>query len=254
MAFLEVDNMSLEFGGVKACQNVTLKLEPGILYGLIGPNGAGKSTIFNVLTGIYPPTRGDVKLGGESLVGKKPFEIAQKGIGRTFQNIRLFKELTVLENVMSAFYSSSHSSMLDMVFETGKFHTEEADVRAKSMELLKVMGIEDLAEVPAGGLPYGKQRKLEIARALGLNPKLLLLDEPAAGLNPTETRELTDLIRKIQKDRNITVLLIEHDMGLVMKICEKIYVLVQGQLVCEGTADVVQNDKRVIEAYLGVDE
>lgn len=246
--------MSLEFGGVKACQNVSMKLEPGILYGLIGPNGAGKSTIFNVLTGIYPPTRGDVRLSDESLVGKKPFEIAQKGIGRTFQNIRLFKELTVLENVMSAFYSSSNSSITDMVFETGKFHAEEEEVKIKSMELLKVMGIEDLAAVPAGGLPYGKQRKLEIARALGLSPKLLLLDEPAAGLNPTETRELTDLIRKIQKDRNITVLLIEHDMGLVMKICEKIYVLVQGQLVCEGPADVVQNDKRVIEAYLGVDE
>lgn len=254
MAFLEIDNMSLEFGGVKACQNVSMKLEPGILYGLIGPNGAGKSTIFNVLTGIYPPTRGDVRLSGESLVNKKPFEIAQKGIGRTFQNIRLFKDLTVLENVMSAFYSASKSTMIDMIFETGTFHAEEEDVRKKSMELLKVMGISDLADVPAGGLPYGKQRKLEIARALGLNPKLLLLDEPAAGLNPTETRELTDLIRKIQKDRNITVLLIEHDMGLVMKICEKIYVLVQGQLVCEGTADVVQNDKRVIEAYLGVDE
>ena len=231
--------MSLEFGGVKACQNVSMKLEPGILYGLIGPNGAGKSTIFNVLTGIYPPTRGDVRLSGESLVNKKPFEIAQKGIGRTFQNIRLFKELTVLENVMSAFYSASSSSMTDMIFETKKFHAEESEVKAKALELLKVMGISDLADVPAGGLPYGKQRKLEIARALGLNPKLLLLDEPAAGLNPTETRELTDLIRKIQKDRNITVLLIEHDMGLVMKICEKIYVLVQGQLVCEGTADVV---------------
>ncbi len=253
MAFLEVTDMSLEFGGVKACQNVTMKLEPGILYGLIGPNGAGKSTIFNVLTGIYEPTRGDVKLGGESLVGKKPFEIAQLGIGRTFQNIRLFKELTVLENVMSSFFSATHTNILDMFLQNPKFVTEESDVRTKSLELLKVMGLEDLAEVPAGGLPYGKQRKLEIARALGLNPKLLLLDEPAAGLNPAETRELTDLIRKIQKDRHITVLLIEHDMGLVMKICEKIYVLVQGQLVCEGVADVVQNDKRVIEAYLGVD-
>ncbi len=253
MAFLEVTNMSLEFGGVKACQNVNLTLEPGILYGLIGPNGAGKSTIFNVLTGIYAPTTGDVKLGGESLVGKKPFEIAQLGIGRTFQNIRLFKELTVLENVMTAFYSSSTSNLNDMIFETKFFHKEEDEVRAKSMELLKVMGIADLHDVPAGGLPYGKQRKLEIARALGLNPKLLLLDEPAAGLNPSETRELTNLIRDIQKARNITVLLIEHDMGLVMNICEKIYVLVQGQLVCEGKAEVVQNDKRVIEAYLGVD-
>ena len=253
MAFLEINDMSLEFGGVKACQNVNMKLEPGILYGLIGPNGAGKSTIFNVLTGIYPPTRGDVKLGGESLVGHKPYEIAQRGVGRTFQNIRLFKELTVLQNVMVAFYSSSHSTIADMVFESKNFHNEESEVKTKALELLKVMGIEDLAEVPAGGLPYGKQRKLEIARALGLNPKILLLDEPAAGLNPTETKELTDLIRKIQKDRNITVLLIEHDMGLVMKICEKIFVLVQGQLVCEGTADIIQNDKRVIEAYLGVD-
>lgn len=253
VAFLEVTNMSLEFGGVKACQNVNLSLEPGILYGLIGPNGAGKSTIFNVLTGIYAPTTGDVKLGGESLVGKKPFEIAQLGIGRTFQNIRLFKELTVLENVMTAFYSSSKTNLNDMVFETKFYHQEENEVREKSMELLKVMGIQDLHDVPAGGLPYGKQRKLEIARALGLNPKLLLLDEPAAGLNPSETRELTNLIRDIQKARNITVLLIEHDMGLVMNICEKIYVLVQGQLVCEGKAEVVQNDKRVIEAYLGVD-
>ena len=253
MAFLEINDMSLEFGGVKACQNVNMKLEPGILYGLIGPNGAGKSTIFNVLTGIYPPTRGDVRLGGESLVNQKPFEIARRGFGRTFQNIRLFKELTVLQNVMVAFYSSSQTHIGDMVFETQNFHNEETDVKSKAMELLKVMGIEDLADVPAGGLPYGKQRKLEIARALGLNPKILLLDEPAAGLNPTETKELTDLIRKIQKDRNITVLLIEHDMGLVMKICEKIFVLVQGQLVCEGTADVIQNDKRVIEAYLGVD-
>lgn len=253
MAFLEVENMSLQFGGVKACQNVNMRLEPGILYGLIGPNGAGKSTIFNVLTGIYAPTTGDVRLGGESLVNKKPYEIAQMGIGRTFQNIRLFKELTVLENVMTSFYSSSETSLRDMVFQNKKFHQEEEEIRVKSMELLDVMGLKDLAEVPAGGLPYGKQRKLEIARALGLNPKLLLLDEPAAGLNPSETRELTNLIKEIQKSRHITVLLIEHDMGLVMKICEKIYVLVQGQLVCEGVADVVQNDKRVIEAYLGVD-
>ncbi len=253
MAFLEIENMSLEFGGVKACQNVTMKLEPGILYGLIGPNGAGKSTIFNVLTGIYGPTKGDVRLNGETLVGKKPFEVAQKGIGRTFQNIRLFKDLTVLENVMTSFYSSSHTTLLDQIFQNFNFRQEEEKIRHKSMELLDVMGIKDLYDVPAGGLPYGKQRKLEIARALGLNPKLLLLDEPAAGLNPAETRELTDLIGDIQKSRNITVLLIEHDMGLVMKICEKIYVLVQGQLVCEGTADVVQNDKRVIEAYLGVD-
>lgn len=253
MAFLQVENMSLEFGGVKACQNVSFELESGILYGLIGPNGAGKSTIFNVLTGIYPPTRGDVLLDGKSLVGKKPFEIAQLGIGRTFQNIRLFKELTVLENVMTSFYSSSRSKLIDQIFQSPLFRKEEEEVRQKSLDLLQVMGIEELAEVPAGALPYGKQRKLEIARALGLNPRLLLLDEPAAGLNPAETLELTNLIRDIQKQRNLTVLLIEHDMGLVMKICETIYVLVQGQLVCQGPAQVVQNDPKVIEAYLGVD-
>jgi branched-chain amino acid transport system ATP-binding protein len=253
MAFLKVKDMDLDFGGVKACQNVNIELESGLLYGLIGPNGAGKSTIFNVLTGIYAPTKGSVELDGKSIVGKEPFKIAQKGIGRTFQNIRLFKELTVLENVMTSFYSSSKTSLFDQIFQTEFFCHEEDEVRQKSMDLLKVMGLSDLHDAEAGCLPYGKQRKLEIARALGLKPKLLLLDEPAAGLNPYETRELTELINEIQKQRNLTVLLIEHDMGLVMKICEKIFVLVQGQLVCEGTPQMIQNDKRVIEAYLGVD-
>lgn len=253
MAFLEINNMSLEFGGVKACQDVSLSLEPGLLYGIIGPNGAGKSTIFNVLTGIYAPTKGDVVFQGKSLIGKRPYEIARQGIGRTFQNIRLFKDLTVLQNVMTSFHSSSQSNLKDMIFQTKSYQDEEEIIRLKSLELLDVMGIKKHADEVASGLPYGKQRKLEIARALGLNPSLLLLDEPAAGLNPSETHELTDLIKHIQRSRNITVLLIEHDMGLVMKICEKIYVLVQGELVCEGSAEVIQNDKRVIEAYLGVD-
>lgn len=254
MAFIEMKDVTLQFGGLKACANVSLKLEPGILYGLIGPNGAGKSTLFNMLTGIYAPTKGDIHMNGASIVGKKSFEIAQMGVGRTFQNIRLFKELTVEQNVMTAFYSQSTSTLSTCFWGTASFEAEEASVREKSRKLLERMGLLEHAEDLAGSLPYGKQRKLEIARALGLEPKLLLLDEPAAGLNPSETRELTELIRSIQKERGITVLLIEHDMRLVMDICEKIFVLVQGELTCEGTPDVVQNDHRVIQAYLGVDE
>ena len=254
MAFIEMKDVTLQFGGLKACSNVSLELGPGILYGLIGPNGAGKSTLFNMLTGIYAPTKGDILMNGESIVGKKSFEIAQMGVGRTFQNIRLFKDLTVEQNVMTAFFSQSKSTLATCFWGTQSYQDEEQEVREKSKKLLDRMGLLDHAQDLAGSLPYGKQRKLEIARALGLEPKLLLLDEPAAGLNPSETRELTGLIRAIQKERGITVLLIEHDMRLVMDICEKIFVLVQGELTCEGVPDVVQNDPKVIQAYLGVDE
>jgi branched-chain amino acid transport system ATP-binding protein len=254
MALLELKNMSLFFGGVKANQNISFSLEPGKLYGLIGPNGAGKSTIFNVITGIYRPTQGDVFFQGDSLVGLSPFEIAKKGIGRTFQNIRLFKQLTVEENVMTAFFSKSQVSFLSEVLCLPEAIAEKNEFRKQANELLQIMGLEEFSKELAGNLPYGMQRKLEMARALGLSPKLLILDEPAAGLNPAETQELTKLIQVLQQSRNITVLLIEHDMRLVMQICESIFVLDHGELIAAGEPSKIQNDPKVITAYLGVDE
>lgn len=254
MDLLKLDNMSLYFGGVRANHEVTFSVGEGVLYGLIGPNGAGKSTIFNVVTGLYTPTAGDVFFKGESIKGVPSYELARKGIGRTFQNIRLFKELTVLENVMTSFFSKSSCGYGSIIFRTQAYLEEEKRVKQEALELLELMGLSAHANDKAQSLPYGKQRKLEMARALGLGPSLLLLDEPAAGLNPSETKELTNLIAKIQKSKKISVLLIEHDMKLVMEICEKIFVLDYGTLIAEGDSSAIQSNPRVIEAYLGVED
>ena len=246
MALLEVKNLGISFGGLRAVDEFSITIEKGQLYGLIGPNGAGKTTIFNMLTGVYKPTDGTIVLDGKNITGKNTIEINRAGIARTFQNIRLFKEMSVLDNVKVALHNHYKYSTLEGVFRLPRYFKLE-----KAMELLKVFELDDKASLLASGLPYGDQRKLEIARALATQPKLLLLDEPAAGMNPNETAELMDTIRFVRDNFDMTVLLIEHDMSLVSGICEKLSVLNFGQLLCEGkTAEVLKNPE-VITAYLG---
>lgn len=254
MPLLKVNNLTKNFGGLAAVSNVTLELDTNELVGLIGPNGAGKTTLFNLLTGVYVPSEGDVILQTETqqrLNGLAPYKIANLGLGRTFQNIRLFKELTVLDNVLIAMNSKHPSKFLTSVLRLPNFYRQEAAIKEKALELLGIFNLADKTEVLAKNLPYGEQRRLEIVRALATEPKILFLDEPAAGMNPQETAELTELIRKIQGEFKITILLIEHDMSLVMDVCERIYVLEYGQVIAEGTPEAIKNNPRVIEAYLG---
>jgi branched-chain amino acid transport system ATP-binding protein len=251
---LEARNLTMQFGGIKAVDQFSFTIEKGQLAGLIGPNGAGKTTAFNMLTGVYLPTSGEVVLNGEVLNGQKPFQISHKGLTRTFQNIRLFKDLTVLENVLIAGHQHVSYGLVDTFFQTRRFESEELSLRNKAFEILALFGLADKALENSCSLPYGQQRKLEIVRALMTDPKVILLDEPAAGMNHSETHKLMDLIAQIRKDFNLTVLLIEHDMKLVMGICEKIFVLDHGVKIEEGNASQIQNSKKVIEAYLGVDE
>ncbi len=254
MKLLEAQKITMQFGGLKAVDSLDLHINKGELMGLIGPNGAGKTTVFNMLTGVYQPTGGDILFNGKSIKGLKPFEISHLGITRTFQNIRLFKELTVLENVMIAGGQHIQYGMGAAVLQNSKFLNEENALRKKSLDLLGIFDLQKKANESSSSLPYGEQRKLEIVRALATNPELICLDEPAAGMNHNETHHLMETIAKIRKDFKLTVLLIEHDMKLVMGICERITVLDHGCKIEEGAPKHIQNSAKVIEAYLGADE
>ena len=248
---LKTDHLCIQFGGLKAVNDVNLEIKQGELYGLIGPNGAGKTTVFNILTGVYKPTSGRVYLCGEDITGKTPIEVNKKGIARTFQNIRLFGNLTVLENVMVGLANQIPCSVFESVLRLPRHKKSEKEAKERAMELLRVFGLAEFADYLASNLPYGKQRKLEIARAMATAPKLLLLDEPAAGMNPNETQELMDDITFIRERFGITILLIEHDMRLVSGICEKLTVLNFGTELAVGDTAEVLNDAEVIKAYIG---
>ena len=251
MALLEIKNLGISFGGLRAVDDFSITIEKGQLYGLIGPNGAGKTTIFNLLTGVYKPNMGTIQLDGMNITGKKTMEINRAGVARTFQNIRLFKELTVLDNVKAGLHNQYSYSTVAGILRLPKYFKVEKTMDEKAVELLKVFDLDKEKDYLASNLPYGKQRKLEIARALATNPKLLLLDEPAAGMNPNETKELMDTIRFVRDNFDMTSLLIEHDMKLVSGICEKLTVLNFGQVLAQGNTADVLNDPEVIKAYLG---